>query len=146
MSYLKTLGDLNRFMSKTVTVELEFHDCMTEHGDVSLASAPDDLSGLRIGVFPDEWLLEDGDDFKPTGRHQIQLSGTPQSLANLGRYLIAISEQNDLPRDFVTHFDPIPGGANANDVHLIVHQKYTENPQVLQRIGDEIATTEDGED
>ena len=81
-------------MRKTSTIELEFHDCLTEAGTVALASAPDDLSGLRISVFPDECLQDGQGDFALTGRHQVQISGTQKSLGDLGRYLaIAIAEQ-----------------------------------------------------
>ena len=35
-------------------VELIFHECLTEHGEVEIASAPDDLEGLIVDVFDDQ--------------------------------------------------------------------------------------------
>lgn len=123
-------------MRTTVEIDIEYSECHTEYGLVRLACPADDLSGLRIAVFPDEYLPDGCTDFESTGRHQVHISGTPKALQELGRFLVAISELAPLPREFVTHIDPISGGANERATHLIVHQNFTDCPKQIRRVGE----------
>lgn len=123
-------------------ITLDYNECLTEHGEIMLASPPESIDGLRVAIFSDI-ALQNG-ELVPTKNSllQVQLSGTPDSLRDFGRFLIAISELPVLPRNFVSHLCPIPGGMNASDVHLIVHQQFAENPAPLVQIGDTIEIDE----
>jgi len=110
-------------VKKRKSVELRYYNCHTEMGEVPLPDRPANLSGLRIDVFPDEFLPEGAKRPVRTTQRQVHISGTPHALRELGTYLIAIAE-NKVPRDFLEHFDNIKGANDRAAVHLVVHHAY----------------------
>ena len=122
-------------MDKKEEIELNFHECLSEHGEVMIASAPDDLEGLLIDVFRDQYVPDDSDDLVSTGLQQVHIGGTPESLYDLGRFLIAISK-TELPRDFLVHYDRVKGRNGQDAVHLVVHQKIDKDFDQTVSIGE----------
>lgn len=110
-------------VKKRKTLELSYHTCLTEMGEVLLPDRPANLSGLRIDLFQDEFVPSGASAVFRTTRRQVHVSGTSHALRELGRYLIAIAE-NKVPRDMTDHFEDIKGADDRPAVHLVVHHEY----------------------
>ena len=132
-------------------IHLKFVSCTTENGKVQLSREPEDIDDLRIDVFEDKYVPVNQDapddsnepiEFKSTGLKQVHLSGTPSALADLGKFLIGISETTP-PEDFLSHLEPIKGRNGENSVHLVVHHIFREDMEPTIRIGDLIELDED---
>lgn len=116
-------------------IELEFVECFSEFGEVSLAAAPENIDGLTVDVFEDEFIPDGSSVPVSTGLKQVHIAGSPESLLALGKFLIAIS-QTSPPRDFVTHIEPVRGALGNNTVHLVVHHAAVSGFERTIRIGD----------
>ena len=128
-------------MNKKYNIDLKFHECFTEDGEVTLASAPEELDGLVVEVFDDQYIPDYSEEPVSTGLKQVHIGGTPKALSDLGRFLIAISKTN-LPRDFVTHYEPIKGQNNNDSIHLVFHQNLDANLEPSTRVGNTMETDE----
>lgn len=104
--------------------------------EVLIADSPAEeaLRKLRIAIYEDKWIPDDGVDPEPTGLQQVHLMGDSRALNALGRYLIAISESN-LPEDRIDHFEPVKGAKHQEQVHLVVHHKFREDLNETIRVG-----------
>jgi len=115
-----------------IQLELDYHECQTELGDIEIPTAPEDLSGLLIKVFPDEVIRDDSDELQSTGNTQVHIGGSKDALYELGKYLISAAQINT-PRDFYTHYEPPEVGGS---IHLVLHQAgHTEFEKTI-RVGD----------
>ena len=115
-------------------VKLEFVDCITEFGEVSLAAAPDNIDGLIVDVFEDEFISDGSSKSEYTGLKQVHIAGTPDALMALGAFLIAISKTTP-PRDFITHLEPIKGSKGVAATHLVIHHSAVDGFDRTIRIG-----------
>ena len=109
-------------ISVPIDVTLEYW-CGEEASERPNAHTPVDpafTNELTIAVRSDE----DGIDprYQPfLGRAQVHLAGTPRSLEEFGRYLIALARLETGEPDPHDHFEDVQNGEGAT-VHLIVHR------------------------